>query len=112
MTHISTKGFNRKAGPFRRGDVCWIRSLQYGNQIGCKSRPVVVIGFTSDGKLICRRCTTNGMNPRDTRAITDTVAAGLDRDTFVINEDITISAERISWIMGHLSKEDEDWVCA
>ncbi len=111
MTRLSTKRYNNRITSLRKGDVCWTRALQFDNIIGCKRRPVVIMGITSDGAVKCRKCTTNGEG-LGRKEIIDTVTAGLDKRTFVSNEDLLVPMNRISWIMGHLSKEDEDWICA
>lgn len=111
MTRLDPKRYNHRVINLKKGDVCWVRALQYGNIIGCKSRPVVITGIASNGAVKCRKCTTNG-DGLDRKEIIDTVIAGLYRRTFVTTEDMVVPINRISWIMGHLSNEDEDWVCA
>lgn len=111
MTHLDTKKYNRRLCSVKIGDVCWAENLPFDGVTGCKSRPVVVTGF-SDGEVRYRNCTSQQSTVRDRRAIADPYGAGLMKRTYVDMEEHTVPIRRIKRCLGHLSPEDEDWVCS
>lgn len=89
----------------RIGDVFLVKNLEYGQMVGCKSRPIIVVGIKGND-VTYLKCTTKNHNYRNPVRIMDTQCAGLLQETYVDMERHTIQKNRLSCRMGTLSEHD------
>lgn len=88
----------------RRGEVWFVKNLEYAQKIGCKSRPVIVLG-TRGSTVLFVECTSSSR--RDYACLVDPVGCGLRPGTRVKNEICTAPASRFEFRYGILSGYDQ-----
>lgn len=94
---------NRNNSP-KPMEVWWVDMLRYENG-GGKGRPVVVFSVDGD-RCRCLPCTSkNGPNRM---SLLDPLYAGLDGDSYVVLDHVSLSPSTLSHRLGVLCRDDAD----
>ena len=101
--HAPDMGRNRNNSP-RPMEVWWVDMLRYGNG-GGKGRPVVVLGTTGD-RCTCLPCTSKNGTAR--MRLLDPLYAGLDGDSYVTLDPVSLTPNTLSHKLGTLCKDDAE----
>jgi len=87
--------------------VWWVNNLSYGDGFNSKGRPVVVVAVSGDA-VTYRKCTSQTCYGRERYRIIDLMSAGLEKETYVDMETLTMKRDRLHHKMGRLSEHDAD----
>lgn len=84
-------------------------SVDYDDGSGSKCRPVVVLGAVGRFDVLVLKCTTQDATARRRghRKISDLLASGLVRDTWVELKPVVIARSDVNQIRGKLSETDD-----
>ncbi len=87
------------------GEIWFVRNLKYGQGTESKDRPIIIVSVNGNN-IRYRRCTSQTSATHERYRIEDNSFAGLDKNTYIDKEILTLEISRLDHKIGMLSDYD------